>query len=282
MAENFNHASVRLSYGGEDVTRTFIRLLLRISFPYKEVDLNRMYDFLLVDDLKKRLCTFNDIDVAPQTIDFYLRKPDENTLKYTIKSYSEALHATAIFQSPTMLGKPPINPHYHSLFNFAAIGADSEFDELHSAAQSSLLSAFASQAMLSSGLDPSKRDLLNSDTISRNEYLPQIGSPSSTPLEMPESERNSPTLDEAEGLPQLLAPNELQEQASRSNLIPLDVNLFCPVLNAITESIKQASTGNEERNKRLWQSILLTGGGGLISGFAHNLENGFGVYSEIF
>ena len=92
-----NHASVRLSYGGEDVTRTFIRLLSRISFPYKEVDLNRMYDFLLVDDLKKRLCTFNDIDVAPQAIDFYLRKPDESTLKYTMKSYSEALHATCHF-----------------------------------------------------------------------------------------------------------------------------------------------------------------------------------------
>ena len=181
-----------------------------------------------------------------------------------------------------MLSKPPINPHCHSLFNFAAIGADSEFDELHSAAQSSLLSAFASQAMLSSGLDPSKRDLLNTETVSQNEYMPQTGSPSSTPVEMPDSERNSPTLDEAEGLPQFLAPNELQEQASRSNLIPLNVNLFCPTLNAITESIKQASTGNEERNKRLWQSILLTGGGGLISGFAHNLENGFGVFSEIF
>ncbi len=50
-----------LSIGGNDVTEFFNVLLERIKFPYRELDLNRSYDWNIMEDLKIRLCTLADV-----------------------------------------------------------------------------------------------------------------------------------------------------------------------------------------------------------------------------
>ena len=53
-----------LSIGGEDITEFLYVLLRRIKFPYKDMDLNRSYDWNVMEDLKSRLCTLADVCVS--------------------------------------------------------------------------------------------------------------------------------------------------------------------------------------------------------------------------
>jgi len=59
-----------LSIGGNDVTEFFNVLLERIKFPYRELDLNRSYDWNIMEDLKIRLCTLADVSYRPLLIVF--------------------------------------------------------------------------------------------------------------------------------------------------------------------------------------------------------------------
>lgn len=55
-----------LNYGGDDVTIALAHLLERAAFPYKEVDLARAQDWLLVDGLKSRICTLEEVSCLVQ------------------------------------------------------------------------------------------------------------------------------------------------------------------------------------------------------------------------
>jgi hypothetical protein len=47
-----------LNLGGDDITEVFYVLLQQSCFPYKEMDLTRLYDWNLMQDLKHQFCTF--------------------------------------------------------------------------------------------------------------------------------------------------------------------------------------------------------------------------------
>jgi actin-related protein len=53
-----------LSMGGDDITEFLYVLLRRIKFPYRDMDLNRSYDWNVMEDLKSRLCTLADVCVS--------------------------------------------------------------------------------------------------------------------------------------------------------------------------------------------------------------------------
>ena len=44
-----------LSIGGDDISEFLYVLLKRIRFPYKEVDLIRLHDWAVIEDLKCRI-----------------------------------------------------------------------------------------------------------------------------------------------------------------------------------------------------------------------------------
>ena len=54
-----------LSIAGDDITEFLSVLLNRISFPYKELDLTRMHDWAVMEDLKCRICTLNEVCPVP-------------------------------------------------------------------------------------------------------------------------------------------------------------------------------------------------------------------------
>ncbi len=54
-----------LDYGGDDITEFLHDLLLDVQFPYKEIDLSRLYDLHVMDDLKARLCTLSEVCSLP-------------------------------------------------------------------------------------------------------------------------------------------------------------------------------------------------------------------------
>ena len=52
---------IPLSIGGDDITEFLYVLLDKINFPYKEVNLARAYDWSVMEDLKERICTLQEV-----------------------------------------------------------------------------------------------------------------------------------------------------------------------------------------------------------------------------
>src|ERR1700721_3126906 len=50
-----------LDYGGDYISELFYVLLNRIGLPYKEVDLSRLYDWNMMEDLKTRSATLAEV-----------------------------------------------------------------------------------------------------------------------------------------------------------------------------------------------------------------------------
>lgn len=52
---------MQLLLGGNDVTEFLHVLLQRISFPYADANLGRMHDWIMLDELKKNMCSLNEV-----------------------------------------------------------------------------------------------------------------------------------------------------------------------------------------------------------------------------
>jgi hypothetical protein len=55
-----------LNMGGDDITEFLSVLLDRISFPYRDLNLARWYDWNVVEDLKARLCTLAEVRILSE------------------------------------------------------------------------------------------------------------------------------------------------------------------------------------------------------------------------
>ncbi|KAH8116481.1 actin-like ATPase domain-containing protein [Phellopilus nigrolimitatus] len=92
-----------LSIGGDDVTEFLAILLDRISFPYEEMDLTRMHDWLIMEDLKRRICTLEESDVALNLYDFWVRHPHKHPVKYGLRAYDEVILAPMVIFEPRVV-----------------------------------------------------------------------------------------------------------------------------------------------------------------------------------
>lgn len=54
-------SSMNLAYGGDDITELFAQLLLRANFPYSDLNLNRAYDWQMLDALKESICVLSEV-----------------------------------------------------------------------------------------------------------------------------------------------------------------------------------------------------------------------------
>lgn len=87
---------LNLKYGGWDVTNAMIKMMLSYSFPYRDINLWRRYDFLLAEELKAKHATLNDSNISVQAHYFHLRAPDQDTKKYFFKTYDEVMLAPLV------------------------------------------------------------------------------------------------------------------------------------------------------------------------------------------
>src|ERR1700733_3672467 len=105
-----------LSMGGDDITEFLYVLLERISFPYRDINLARWYDWNVMEDLKTRLCTLAEVgvpatelygdnhvnctpsqgDVALNLYDFIVRRPNKPAEKYGLRAYDEIILAPMV------------------------------------------------------------------------------------------------------------------------------------------------------------------------------------------
>ena len=100
-------------YGGETLTKLFDQILRLHNFPYNECDLERELDFEMMDELKIRLCTMDEEDLASAVYEAYARCPGQATRLYPFKVFEERiLVPLALFEEGVPLlfqtkGDPP-------------------------------------------------------------------------------------------------------------------------------------------------------------------------------
>lgn len=95
------NSRVNLKYGGEDVTNTFIKMMLFDHFNYSDMNLKRRYDFLLAEELKQKFCTLSDDNISVQLYEYHLRASGQDTRKYQFKTYDEVMLAPMVRLTPT-------------------------------------------------------------------------------------------------------------------------------------------------------------------------------------
>lgn len=52
---------IKLDYGGDDITAALVTLLTRSNFPYKELDLGKSMEWIMMEKLKEKICTFEEV-----------------------------------------------------------------------------------------------------------------------------------------------------------------------------------------------------------------------------
>ncbi|CCG22749.1 Arp8 chromatin-remodeling enzyme complex protein [Candida orthopsilosis Co 90-125] len=88
-----NDSRVSLNYGGDNITETFVKLMLENWFPYRDINVANSYDWQLAQSLKENFITFQDADIAVQLYNFYKRNPFKSTEKYEFKVFDEVMLA---------------------------------------------------------------------------------------------------------------------------------------------------------------------------------------------
>ncbi|PIL24870.1 hypothetical protein GSI_12757 [Ganoderma sinense ZZ0214-1] len=92
-----------LTMGGNDITEFLYVMLEKIGFPYRDLSLARSYDWNVIEDLKARLCTLAEGDVALNLYDFFVRRPGHSTEKYGLRAYDEIILAPMCLFEPRVI-----------------------------------------------------------------------------------------------------------------------------------------------------------------------------------
>ncbi|OMH83018.1 putative actin-related protein 8, partial [Zancudomyces culisetae] len=118
---------VNVKYGGDDITYFLNDLFVRSLFPYSELDLNKTYDWNLINLLKEKHVTLNLSDVSVRVYDFFMRKPNQPTLKYMFKVYDEPYFAPWCLFYPELVSAFSDLPDWNN--SFACFPSWHVFDE---------------------------------------------------------------------------------------------------------------------------------------------------------
>jgi actin-related protein 8 len=281
------NSRVNLKYGGQDVTETFVKMMLFDHFPYADINLKRRYDYLLAEELKQRFCTMNEADVSVQLFDFHLRASGQDTRKYTFKAYDEVLLAPLGFFKPAIFDGQGKLDGRRKLINRSFDIYDGKPNDPTSQAQAEILTAIAPAPTATTtasganatngtnghnnGPDEESKDLLQPRPQSFSRL--QDGG-SKTPLS---SIAGSPAPDlEATPQPDLkdavdgANDSDAEEPVSierRDDILPV-----YPLDSAILTSIIHAARSSPQKTRDFLGGIMLIGGSSTIPGLAGHLE----------
>lgn len=91
---------IKLNYGGDDITTSMVSILERSSFPYRDLDLAKSQEWLMMDNLKIKICTLEEHLVASTPWDFYHLRSEGLTEKYNFRTYDENILAPLVSLLP--------------------------------------------------------------------------------------------------------------------------------------------------------------------------------------
>ncbi|KAJ7504317.1 hypothetical protein B0H11DRAFT_1981638 [Mycena galericulata] len=235
---------LNLNVGGDDITEFLYVLLDRIHFPYRDINLARSYDWNVMEDLKARLCTLAEGDVALNLYDFVVRQPFKPAEKYGLRAYDEIILAPMVLFEPRMVN---FSQRQGGLNSISHPDVSDEILEHHADR--------ITTAML----------------ISTQHLMPAI------PMIKPPAARA-----DAEGPAATIEIMQLDEDGkgvkttipkqsggfdidvcSEASKLPLDVAIFNSARSA----------GGDEKIRKYLQAVLVIGGSANIPGMLHGLES---------
>lgn len=276
-----------LNMGGDDITEFLYVLLGRINFPYKNLDLSRSYDWNVLEDLKSRLCTLAEGDVALNLYDFIVRKPNRPTEKYGLRAYDEIILAPMCLFEPRVIefnnkrkGARPISPnvteeiidHQADCVTNAMVISTQHLMPPPQLTDSTKQTP-TTTTHTSGTITPAKVDSTSADVSSMVVDIQSIPAPTDAPSEsVPEvidvdDDSKLATLQDS----QLASQSQVStypggysiDVCFEASKLPLDVAIF--------NSARAA--GGDDKIRKYLQAVLVIGGTALIPGMAHALES---------
>ncbi|TPX62901.1 hypothetical protein PhCBS80983_g00058 [Powellomyces hirtus] len=300
---------VNLKYGGDDVTAFLMKLLSGSSFPYKDFDpkLNA-YDWLLADELKEKFCTFHESEMMVNLCDFYVRTPDRPTSLHRMKVYDEVLLAPRALFHPQVIDFGKKLKHIAFEETYLDIDAEEEGngDELSSEAMAANLVAYRTyiqspdkftnghlkrkqSASLNVEMVDAAGMMSGSTTPERSKRLKKDaggGSDADVVLIVqldatkPDSTGNVNNILEPQPEDEAMRDLPLTHFLRRRRAIGMLKDVSMPLNDAVAQSFSLYASSYpeakeaelESRIKKLCSSILVVGGGALITGLGKQLE----------
>ncbi|GAA5948952.1 hypothetical protein JCM3765_003964 [Sporobolomyces pararoseus] len=278
-----------LGFGGDDITSFMHVLLNRNGFPYKEADLSKWYDWIVLEDLKERSVVLSEGDIGLNLYDFYVRHPGVATQKFTMRMYDDCILAPYALFAPRVIDFESKMIQQPELWNknvddFVEIGQGGVTNAMKNSTRHLFLPTtsvpLTGQTQAPAVLQPAAPTTTTGESsrsgtpaASNSEEtgaglapiaLPPLPGLSATPsLGGSPAPNEKPTASATTAQP-TVTPQSIDTRLESSK-IPLDV--------AVVESILAA--GAEERMRKVAANLLIVGGTGGI----HNI--GFAVESRI-
>ncbi|QKX60674.1 uncharacterized protein TRUGW13939_07820 [Talaromyces rugulosus] len=284
------NSRVNLKYGGYDVTDTFIRMMLYDHFPYSDINLNRRYDFLIAEELKKTICTMNEGSVSVQVFDFHLRVSGQDTRKFTFKAYDEVHLAPMGYFQPSIFDNESKLRGRRKLLTRSYDIYDGHFNDPLSAAQSEILTSIApaTPELIIEEEKPATNGTTDAQATpnrSQQQHLSVLGRVQDSEATPRSSVAGSP-VPEATGTPQAAAtPVPADKTTTAPQAAPAataaraptieerdDVNPIFPLDQAILTSIAHAARSDDRKMRDFLGGIMVLGGGSQVQGFHPFLE----------
>ena len=281
-----------LNMGGDDITEFLYVLLDHISFPYREISLVRSYDWAVMEDLKARLCTLAEGDVALNLYDFVVRRPGKPTEKFGLRAYDEVILA------PMCVFEPRVIEFDRKRVGFRPVSHADITEEIIENPSDHVTQAMiiSTQHLLPSvAAVPDGQNALSQDTAPKQEQQ-------DVPLSVSASSfgdapaQSTPTDSAAEGMADVpmeivdidgddksTGPPPVSNQNATLQLPPPSVNPSGFAIDVCFEASKlpldvaifnsARASGGDEKIRKYLQAVLVVGGSALIPGMAHALES---------
>ncbi|KAG6866577.1 hypothetical protein C0991_002062 [Blastosporella zonata] len=279
-----------LSIGGNDITEFLYVLLKRIHFPYRDLDLSRAYDWKVMEDLKKRLCTLSEADVALNLYDFVVRRPDRPAEKYGLRAYDEIILAPMCLFEPRVIefDKKRLGLRYPSSAHVTEEIIDHQTDRVTNAM------VISTQHLMPAALPPDESP--SKSQVAGNSSLPGTNTPAEQldpqamvldePEQVPSVPADGLDLIDIEDESKLPTPSNQTPNAGANNAGPnqsptsppsessIDITLEAsklPLDVAIFNSARSA--GGDDKIRKYLQAVLVIGGAAHTPGMRHALES---------
>ncbi|KAH9992981.1 nucleus protein [Russula compacta] len=302
---------IYLNMGGDYITEFLYVLLDRIHFPYRDIDLARSYDWSVMEDLKSRLCTLTEENVALNLYDFVVRRPRRPAEKYGLRAYDEIILAPMCLFEPRVIDfeelkqgvRPSQDPgvsediidvreprdalmekytqamiistqHLFAPRNLAALESATAQSQNHDVQASGQQAPFTTAVVAAQAGDvPSEAPAAaKSDETSASDTPIEGEATSKAPT--PPLPSSTVGADEAPTETAAASPATGEGAGSASAGFNLDIAFEAsklPMDVAIFNSARAA--GGDEKIRKYLQAVLVVGGTALIPGVSHALES---------
>ncbi|EGG08152.1 uncharacterized protein MELLADRAFT_35076 [Melampsora larici-populina 98AG31] len=94
---------LQMAYGGDDITFVLSEMLRRQKFPYKDLNLNRTWDWQMMERLKEDMVVLSEGDVGLNVYTFFSRHPNAPTQKWAVRAYDEVILSPMIMFTPQII-----------------------------------------------------------------------------------------------------------------------------------------------------------------------------------